>query len=114
MESIYAVVRDIEQHIYRQFPHITPRLPEKIMFIHTEELLRQYPDKTPREREALAAQQYGAIFLIGIGAPLSNGEPHDGRAPDYDDWITTNADGYRGLNGDIILWDNILETPFEL
>ena len=114
VESIYAVVRDIEQHIYRQFPHITPRLPEKIMFIHTEELLRQYPDKTPREREALAAQQYGAIFLIGIGAPLSNGEPHDGRAPDYDDWITTNADGYRGLNGDIILWDNILETPFEL
>ena len=114
VETIYAVVRDIEQHIYRQFPHITPRLPEKITFIHSEELLRQYPDKTPREREALAAKQYGAIFLLGIGAPLSNGEPHDGRAPDYDDWITPDGEGFRGLNGDIIFWDNILETSFDL
>lgn len=114
VETIYAVVRDIEQHIYKLFPHITPRLPEKITFIHSEELLQQYPDKTPREREALAAERYGAIFLIGIGAPLSNGEPHDGRAPDYDDWLSDNGEGYRGLNGDIILWDNILEAPFEL
>lgn len=114
VEKIYSVVREIEQHIYRQFPHITPRLPEKITFIHSEELLQRYPDKTPREREALAAKKYGAIFIIGIGAPLSDGEPHDGRAPDYDDWISPNSDGYQGLNGDIIFWDNILEAPFEL
>lgn len=114
VEKIYSVVRDIEQHIYEQFPHITPRLPEKITFIHAEELRRLYPDRTPKEREAEAARRYGAIFLIGIGYPLGDGEPHDGRAPDYDDWITVNDDGFRGLNGDIIFWDNVLETPFEL
>lgn len=113
-EKIYNVVREIEKRIYRQFPHITPVLPEKLTFIHSEELLKRYPDLTPREREAKAAKKYGAIFLIGIGAPLSNGEPHDGRAPDYDDWITPNSDGYTGLNGDLIFWDPVLETPFEL
>ncbi len=113
-EKIYNVVREIEKRIYRQFPHITPVLPEKLTFIHSEELLKRYPDLTPREREAKAAKEYGAIFLIGIGAPLSNGEPHDGRAPDYDDWITPNSDGYTGLNGDLIFWDPVLETPFEL
>lgn len=113
-EKIYNVVREIEKRIYRQFPHITPVLPEKLTFIHSEELLKRYPDLTPREREAKAAKEYGAIFLIGIGAPLSNGEPHDGRAPDYDDWMTPNSDGYTGLNGDLIFWDPVLETPFEL
>lgn len=54
------------------------------------------------------------MFITGIGAPLADGEPHDGRAPDYDDWISPNGAGYRGLNGDIIVWDNILETPVEL
>ena len=113
-EKIYNVVREIEKRIYRQFPHITPVLPEKLTFIHSEELLQRYPDLTSREREAKAAKEYGAIFLIGIGAPLSNGEPHDGRAPDYDDWITPNSDGYTGLNGDLIFWDPVLETSFEL
>ena len=114
VNNIYAALRETEWLIYERFPHITPRLPEKVTFIHAEELLQQYPDLSAKEREAKAAQKYGAIFLIGIGAPLSNGEPHDGRAPDYDDWITTNSDGYRGLNGDLILWDSILECPFEL
>lgn len=112
--KIYDAVREVEHMIYRQFPHITPQLPEKLTFIHSEELLREYPDLSAKEREAAAARKYGAIFLIGIGAPLSNGEPHDGRAPDYDDWITPNADGYTGLNGDLILWNPILETGFEL
>lgn len=113
-EKIFNVVREIERRIYKQFPHITPVLPEKLTFIHSEELLQRYPDLSPREREAKAAKEYGAIFLIGIGNPLSNGEPHDGRAPDYDDWITPNSDGYTGLNGDLIFWDPVLETPFEL
>lgn len=114
VERIYGVVKQNELRIYRQFPHITPILPEKVTFIHSEELLQEYPDLTPRQREEKAAQKYGAIFLIGIGNPLSNGEPHDGRAPDYDDWITPNSEGYIGLNGDLIFWSPILNTSFEL
>ena len=112
--KIYHAVKETEWMIYEKFPHITPRLPESITFLHSEELLQMYPDASPREREARAAKQHGAIFIIGIGSELSNGEKHDGRAPDYDDWITENSDGYRGLNGDIVLWDSVLETPFEL
>lgn len=114
VNQIYGVVKDNEKRIYRQFPHITPVLPDKVTFIHAEELLQEYPDLTPKEREEKAAKKYGAIFLIGIGNPLSNGEPHDGRAPDYDDWITPNSDGYIGLNGDLIFWDPVLNTSFEL
>ncbi len=112
--SIYDVIREVERQIYEHFPHITPVLPEHITFIHSQQLLEMYPDLSPREREAAAARRYGAIFLIGIGSCLSNGEPHDGRAPDYDDWITPNSDGYCGLNGDIILWNPVLEVPFEI
>ena len=114
VEKIYRALRETEAKIYADYPHITPRLPENVTFVHTEELLQQYPNLSAKEREAKVAERYGAVFLIGIGNPLSNGEPHDGRAPDYDDWITLNDDGYYGLNGDLILWDNILEIPFEL
>ena len=94
--------------------HITPTLPDEITFIHTEELLQEYPRLSPKEREAAVARRYGAVFLIGIGQQLSDGTRHDGRAPDYDDWTTPNSDGYLGLNGDIIFWDTVLETPVEL
>ncbi len=114
VEKIYSAIRDIEAMIYSNFPHITPQLPEHITFIHAEELLKAYPGLNAKEREAEAAKKYGAIFLIGIGANLSNGEPHDGRAPDYDDWSTPNADGYAGLNGDIIVWNPVIQCPFEL
>jgi len=114
VERIYEVVKQNELRIYRQFPHITPILPEKVTFIHSEELLQAYPELTPRQREEKASRKYGAIFIIGIGNPLSNGEPHDGRAPDYDDWITPNSEGYAGLNGDLILWNPVLDTSFEL
>lgn len=114
VDKIYRALRETEAKIYADYPHITPRLPENVTFVHTEELLQQYPNLSAKEREAKVAERYGAVFLIGIGNPLSNGEPHDGRAPDYDDWITLNDDGYYGLNGDLILWDNILEIPFEL
>lgn len=114
VKKIYCAVRQTEWEIYERFPHITPRLPQEITFIHSQQLLDEYPDLSSKEREAKAAKKYGAIFVIGIGAPLSNGEPHDGRAPDYDDWITKNEDGYLGLNGDIIFWDSVLDTPFEL
>lgn len=100
--------------VYEKFPHITPVLPEEITFIHAEELVRKYPGLTPKEREAQAAKEHGAIFIIGIGDKLSDGEPHDGRAPDYDDWISPNEEGYKGLNGDLILWNPVLEIPFEI
>ena len=114
VEKIYKAIKEIEQKIYAEFPHITPQLPDNITFLHAEELLRQYPTLPAKDREAKAARKYGAIFLIGIGNTLSNGEPNDGRAPDYDDWVTPNSDGYFGLNGDIILWNPILECAFEL
>ena len=114
VEKIYHAIRQTELAVYEQFPHITPRLPEQIKFFHSEELLQLYPDLAPQERENRAAQEYGAIFIIGIGAPLSNGLPHDHRAPDYDDWSTPNSDGYIGLNGDLILWDSVLKRSIEL
>ncbi|MCC8037723.1 MAG: aspartate--ammonia ligase [Bacteroidales bacterium] len=114
VKKIYQALRETEHMIYKLFPHITPSLPEEITFVHSQQLLDEYPDLTPRERETKAAQKYGAIFVMGIGAPLSNGEPHDGRAPDYDDWISENEEGYTGLNGDIILWNPVLDAPFEI
>lgn len=114
VEKIYKAVKEVEDIVYKNFPHITPRLPEAVTFIHAEELLKQYPALTPKERETEAARKYGAIFVIGIGGKLSNGEAHDGRSPDYDDWTTLNQDGYSGLNGDLILWNPILESAFEL
>lgn len=114
VKKIYNAIRETEVFVFEHFPHITPRLPEEITFIHSEELLKEYPDLSPVERESEAAKRYGAIFLIGIGAPLSDGKPHDGRAPDYDDWISDNEDGYQGLNGDILVWDSVLDRSFEL
>ncbi len=100
--------------VYNQYPHITPSLPDNITFIHAEELQKMYPGIPPRERENKAAAKFGAIFVIGIGGELTNGEKHDGRAPDYDDWSTVNSDGFNGLNGDIILWNDVLQCAFEL
>ncbi|MDE6479906.1 MAG: aspartate--ammonia ligase [Muribaculaceae bacterium] len=114
VKKIYSALKKVEAEIYEKFPHITPWLPEEVTFIHSQELLDKYPGLTPKERENKAAKEFGAVFIIGIGAPLSNGEPHDGRAPDYDDWISSNEDGYKGLNGDLILWNPVLECGFEL
>lgn len=114
VNTIYSTLREVEQIVYEKFPHITPVLPEKVVFIHTEELVKKYPGLSPKEREAQAAKEHGAIFIIGIGDKLSDGKPHDGRAPDYDDWISPNEEGYKGLNGDLIVWNPVLEIPFEL
>lgn len=114
VRQLYTLLKEIETLVYDRYPHITPTLPDDITFIHSEELLQMYPDAAPKEREAKAAEKFGAIFIIGIGDALSNGEKHDGRAPDYDDWSTVNSDGFRGLNGDIIFWNQVLRCPFEL
>ncbi len=114
VRKIYSVLKRVEFYIYELYPEITPILPEEITFIHSEDLRALYPDISPKERENLIAEKYGAVFIIGIGSPLSDGHPHDLRAPDYDDWSTPNEDGYKGLNGDIILWNPVLKQAFEI
>ncbi|MFA6334988.1 MAG: aspartate--ammonia ligase [Bacteroidales bacterium] len=114
VKKIYSALKFTEQVVYENYPNIEPVLPEEITFVHSEELLRSYPSLTAKERESAAVREYGAIFIIGIGGELSNGEPHEGRAPDYDDWSTPNEDGYFGLNGDIIVWHPVLQCAFEL
>jgi aspartate--ammonia ligase len=113
VERIYEVIRRTEHHIASIHPTIRPTLPDKIQFVHSIELEKRWPDLTPRERENQIAKELGAVFIIGIGAKLTNGDPHDGRAPDYDDWITPTDRG-PGLNGDIFVWNTILNRGFEL
>ncbi len=114
VEKIYATLKATEFMVYESYPEITPILPESITFIHSEELCRRYPALSPVDRESAAAKEYGAVFIIGIGHELSDGRAHDGRAPDYDDWSTDNAEGFKGLNGDILLWNPVLERTFEI
>lgn len=114
VRRIYATFLRTEYLVCEAFSGIKPILPQEIHFIHSEELLQKYPHLTPKEREEAIAKEYGAVFIIGIGCILSNGEKHDGRAPDYDDWSSPNSDGFVGLNGDILLWNPILELPFEI
>ena len=114
VERIYAAIRRTEYLTCETYPQIKPFLPEKITFIHSEQLLEMYPDKTPKEREDAICEKYGAVFIIGIGGKLANGEKHDGRAPDYDDWTTEGEDGLKGLNGDILIWYPVLGRSFEL
>ncbi len=114
VQRIYAVIKRTEFIVYENHPEIVPMLPEDIHFIHAEELLDRFPGLGPKEREYKIAKEHGAVFIIGIGAELANGEPHDGRAPDYDDWSTPTENGFRGLNGDIVVWNPILENVFEL
>lgn len=113
VQRIYAALIRTEYMVYEMFPEIKPILPRNIEFIHAEDLLRKYPDSTPKEREDFIAKEYGAVFIIGIGNELSNGEKHDGRAPDYDDW-STPADGKTGLNGDLLVWGDELNHAIEL
>jgi len=99
VERIYAAIRRTEYLTCETYPQIKPFLPEKIHFIHAEDLLQMYPDKTPKEREDAICEKYGAVFIIGIGGELSNGEKHDGQ---------------KGLNGDILIWYPVLGRSFEL
>ncbi|HOH75509.1 MAG TPA: aspartate--ammonia ligase, partial [Paludibacteraceae bacterium] len=85
VKKIYQALKTIELKLHGKYPHISPTLPSEIRFFHSEELLSLYPKLSPRERETKVAEKYGAVFVIGIGAPLADGKKHDGRAPDYDD-----------------------------
>lgn len=114
VRRIYATLLRTEYLVSESFPDIKPVLPPDITFIHAEELRQMYPDKTPKERETEFARQHKAVFIMGIGGQLGDGKKHDGRAPDYDDWTTPGDNGLEGLNGDIILWNPVLEIAFEI
>ena len=114
VSRIYGVIKRTEFIVYEHHPEIIPSLPDEIHFIHSEELYEMYPDKNTKEREKMIAREYGAVFIIGIGYNLPSGLPHDGRAPDYDDWSTETVNGFKGLNGDILVWNPVLEDAFEL
>ena len=114
VRRIYAAILRTEYLTCETYPSIKPFLPQDIHFIHSEELLQMYPDKTPKEREDAICEKYGAVFVIGIGSKLSDGKKHDGRAPDYDDWSTVAENGRAGLNGDILIWYPVLGRSFEL
>jgi len=105
VKSVYEALRVTEKYIANRLRYVNCFLPEEITFISSQELLDRYPDLTPKEREYAAAKEFGAIFIRGIGDLLSNGERHDGRAPDYDDWM---------LNGDIIVYYPVLDIALEL
>lgn len=105
VKSVYEALRVTEKYMSNRYNYIKCILPEEIHFVTSEELYEKYPDISPKEREYKEAKQYGAIFLMKIGDLLPNGEKHDGRAPDYDDWT---------LNGDIIVYYPVLDMALEL
>lgn len=113
VRSIYRAIRLTELAVEARFD-IPSILPKEITFVHSEELVKRYPTLTSKERENAICKEHGAVFLIGIGGKLSDGKAHDGRAPDYDDWTTVSEGEYKGLNGDILVWNEQLGTAFEL
>lgn len=112
VKSIYRALKATERFL-SEHAGIEPILPEDVTFIHSEELLDLYPELTPKQREDKIASLHGAVFIIGIGHELADGKEHDLRSPDYDDW-STSVEGKRGLNGDLLVWNPVLERAFEL
>ena len=105
VRTIYSVLRKTEKYMAVQYDYIEEILPREIAFVSTEELVDMYPDLTPKEREYKIVKEKGAVFLMQVGKKLTNGERHDGRAPDYDDWE---------LNGDILVYYPVLDIALEL
>ena len=105
VRSIYGAILRTAAAVREKYPALDTKLPDFISFVSTYELEAKYPDMTPKERENAAAKEYGAVFVMKIGGRLKNGEKHDGRAPDYDDW---------SLNGDIIVYNPMLDSAFEI
>ena len=114
VNKIYSAILRTEFYICETYPQLHPYLPEDVFFIHSEELRQLYPDLTPKEREDAICKKYGAVFIIGIGGKLGDGKEHDLRAPDYDDWSSPNEDGFKGLNGDLLIWYPVLGRSIEL
>ncbi len=105
VRSIYGAILRTAKAVEEKFPCLDCYLPGQISFVTTQELEDKYPDLSGKQREYQAAKEYGAVFIMKIGGRLKSGNKHDGRAPDYDDWE---------LNGDIILYNRVLDIPFEI
>lgn len=115
VRKIYRAILETEKELSIKHPEIEAILPEKIHFIHAEDILALYPELSAKEREHAIAKELKAVFIIGIGADLSNGTPHDRRAPDYDDWSSPDPKtGKQGLNGDILFWNPSLGKSMEI
>ena len=114
VKKVYRCIQRTEFFLYDRYPEIKPILPKEIKILFADDLQREYPKLTPKDREDIVAKKYGAVFITGIGGKMDDGTIHDGRAPDYDDWITECGDGHRGLNGDILVWNPVLNSAFEL
>lgn len=120
--KIWKVLVVAERYAQELFPDLRankyPNLPEKLTFLHAEELLKLYPDLPRKQRETAILQECPALFIVGIGYPLEDGYPHEMRAADYDDWVTETkaADGktLHGLNGDILVWNHVTRRRHEL
>lgn len=105
VQTIYKVIKHMEHEVWYVYPQAVYHIPDEIHFIDSQKLLDCYPNLNGKQRENKIAKEYGAVFILRIGAPLSNGKPHDGRAPDYDDWQ---------LNGDLLIWYEPLQCAIEL
>ena len=105
VSRIVGAIVDTLEETKKNFPVIDLKLKREVTFVSAQELLDRYPDLDAHGRETAAAKEYGTVFLTGIGGALSDGKPHDGRAPDYDDW---------NLNGDILFYDEILGESLEI
>ena len=114
VRRIYAAMLRTEFMVCETYPQIKPFLPENLFFIHAEELRQLYPDLTAKEREDRITREHGAVFIIGIGGKLGDGKEHDLRAPDYDDYSTMGENGLPGLNGDLLIWDSVIDRAVEL
>lgn len=113
VEKIYSAIKATEKAVSEKY-HLSRFLPESITFMDSEQLLKRYPNLSTKERENAITKELGAVFLIGIGGKLANNEKHDVRAPDYDDWSSDNEMGSKGLNGDILVWNPVLNSAFEI
>lgn len=105
VRTIFKIIKHMQHEVWYRYPNAVKHLPKEITFLTSQELEDRYPDKTPKERENLITKEYGCVFLMQIGDKLKSGIPHDGRAPDYDDW---------SLNGDILFWHDTLGCALEI
>ena len=105
VREIFKIIKHMEHEIWYKYPQAVNHLPDDITFVTSTQLLERWPDLSPKERENKAAKEYGAIFVEEIGDVLADGQKHDGRAPDYDDWM---------LNGDILFWYEPLNMALEI
>ena len=105
VREIFKIIKHMQHEVWYKYPQAVKHLPSDIFFITSQELEDMYPDKSPKERENLITKEHGCVFLMQIGGKLASGEPHDGRAPDYDDWK---------LNGDILFWYETLGCALEI